>query len=103
MRIIGGSIDLNKIDKTKIIPGKDGAKYYNIDIIVNDEPNQYGKDVQIVEPQTKEQRQAKDKRTFLGSGKTVFIKEADGVRVSAPIEKGQSTNPSTASDDDLPF
>ena len=39
-QIISVSIDLNKLDKNRIIPGKNGAKYYNITINVNDEKDQ---------------------------------------------------------------
>lgn len=70
--IIGASIDLSKLDESKIVPGKNGARYYNITIMVADEPNKYGKDVTIIEPQTKEQREAKEERTYLGNGKTVY-------------------------------
>ena len=30
------SIDLNKLDKSKIIEGKNGAKYYNLNITLNE-------------------------------------------------------------------
>ena len=30
------SIDLNKLDKSKIVHGKNGAQYYNLNISVND-------------------------------------------------------------------
>ena len=46
--IISGSIDLNKIDKSKIKttdkngnPFKNGAKYYEVNILVNDDIDQY--------------------------------------------------------------
>ena len=75
-RIISASIDVSKIDKSKLIEGKNGAKYYNFDIVVNDEFNQYGKDVSLSQSQSKEEREAKSKKVFIGSGKTVWIKEA---------------------------
>ena len=74
--IIGASINLDKIDKTKIKVGKNGTgKYYDITIVLNDEPNQYGQDVSIKQSQTKEERAAKDKEVYLGNGKTVWTNE----------------------------
>ena len=96
-RIIAASIDLSKIDKSKIVEGKNGAKYYNFDITVNDEPNQYGQDVALSDKQTKEERQAKAKKTFIGNGKTVWKNDNTGRVVDY-------TNHATpVSQDDLPF
>ena len=79
MKIIAASIDLSKIDKSKIVTTdkdgnqfKNGAKYLNIDIIVNDEKNQYGQDTSISHSQSKEEREAKEKKVYIGNGKTVY-------------------------------
>lgn len=66
------SIDLNKLDKSKIIEGKNGAKYYNLNISVNDSTDQYGNNIQVTEPQTKEQRDSKTPRVFYGNGKVIW-------------------------------
>ena len=71
-KIISASIDLSKIDKSKIKAGKAGQKYYNISIILNDEKDQYGNDISVVEGQTKEEREAKTKKVYLGNGKTIW-------------------------------
>ena len=73
MRIISGSIDLSKIDKSRIVE-KDGKKFYNITIMVNDEKNTYGQDVGITTEQTKEQRERKEPKHYIGNGKTVYHK-----------------------------
>lgn len=70
------SIDLNKLDKSKIVHGKNGAQYYNLNISVNDQTDQYGNNIQVTEPQTKEQREAKAPRTFYANGKVIWT---DGV------------------------
>lgn len=70
--IISASIDLAKIDKSKIVAGKNGAKYYNILISVNDEKNQYGQDVSISENQSKEEREGGQKKNYIGNGKTIW-------------------------------
>ena len=72
MIIIGASIDLSKIDKSKIVEGKNGAKYYNFTAMVNDSVNQWGKDVSLTQEQTQEQREAKEPKVFIGGGKTVW-------------------------------
>jgi hypothetical protein len=101
MRIISCSIDVTKIDKTKLVDGKNGAKYFNFDVIVNDEPNQYGKDVSISLSQTKEERTAKDKKVFIGNGKTVWKKELQAdTNYTSPAQNNSST---TDDSQDLPF
>lgn len=71
-RIISASIDLDKIDISKVKAGKNGGKYVNISIIINDSVDQYGNDTSITIGQTKEEREAKERKTFIGNGKTVY-------------------------------
>ena len=71
-KIIAASIDLTKLDKSRIKPGQNGAEYYDISIILNDQPNQYGQDASITTGQTKEERAAKVKASYIGNGKTVY-------------------------------
>jgi hypothetical protein len=40
--------------------------------MVNDRPNQYNKNVEITEAQTKEQRENNEKKVFVGSGNVVW-------------------------------
>ena len=70
--IVNISIDLNKLDKSKEVAGKNGARYYNLSLVINDQDNEWGNNVQITEPQTKEERQAKTKKTFVGAGTSVW-------------------------------
>ena len=72
MKIISASINLNKINKSKLIKGKDGNEYLNISIICNNEANQWGKDVSIIESQSEQERTAKAQKNFIGNGKTVY-------------------------------
>ena len=97
------SIDLTKLDKTKIVNGKNGQKYYNLSLSVNDLSDNYGNNIQVTEPQSKEQRDLKEPRTFYGNGRVIWT---DGKIEVA--KKNEITNPpaSTASmsdNDDLPF
>ena len=106
MKIISASIDLTKLDKTRISkldkdgnPHKNGAQYYNIDIIVNDEKNQFGQDTSISTAQTKEERENKVKKTYIGNGKTVFSKGETKATVSDAASEVQVKEDSG----DLPF
>jgi len=71
-RIIAASIDLTKIDKSKINNHKNGSAYYNIDIFIKDEKDQYGNDCAISQSQSKDEREAKDKKVYIGNGKSVW-------------------------------
>ncbi len=90
--LISGSIDLTKIDKSKL---KDG-KYLNVQISVNDTIDNYGNNVAITLNQTKEERDAKEKKTYLGNAKVVWT---DGVIKTAD----KVDTPSAKVVDDLPF
>lgn len=76
-KIILASIDLNKIDRAKVVNKDNGAKYYNISIFINDEKDKYGNDVAIAELQPKEQREAKEKKKYIGNGKIVWHSNVD--------------------------
>jgi len=77
MKVIACTIDLMKIDKSKIKEHSNGAKYYPITVILNDEPDKYGQDAAIANGQTKEEREAKTKQTYIGNGKTIYEKKPD--------------------------
>ena len=69
--IIKANINLNNIPKDKIYKGKKGS-YLPITITVNDEPDQFGNQGPVVVEKTKEERQAKAERTYLGNVKVVW-------------------------------
>ena len=104
--IIATSIDLTKIPKDKIIEGKKG-KYLPITITINDETDQFGNQGPVVVQQTKEERDAKTEKTYLGNVKVVWT-NGDNVAV-APRQEQQAAPPVTAGSataapvDDLPF
>ena len=87
MKIISASIDLTKIDKSKIVEGKKG-KYYNITITVFDNKDQYGNNVSLTDPQDKEQREAKKPKKYLGNGKVVYCKNQTSQ--SEPLEQDEN-------------
>ena len=73
-QIISASIDLAKLKNAPKIQGKNGAEYVNITIIVNDEPNQWGKDVSVSLEQSKEERESKAPKNYVGNGKVIYGK-----------------------------
>lgn len=73
--IISASINLSKLDKSKIIDGEKG-KYYNITLMVSDTKDKYGNDVSVSDPQTKEERTAKEGKNYLGNGRVVWTGES---------------------------
>ena len=99
MAIITASIDLMKIDKSKINNHANGAKYLSLNIYINDEPDKYGNNVSIAIAQTKEEREAKQNRVYLGNGKTVGAAPSPAT-AAAPIQSGP---PPVIPDDELPF
>lgn len=98
MKIISASIDVTKIDKSKLVEGKNGAKYLNIDIIVNDEKNKFGNDTGITLKQTKEERDSKAKKVYIGNGKTVWEKKTEPAPANKPVQ-----NNAADEDSSLPF
>lgn len=48
------------------------GKYKNFTIGLNDETNQYGQNIAIWEEQSKEDREAKKPRTYVGNGRVVW-------------------------------
>jgi hypothetical protein len=91
------SIDLSKLDKSKIVNGKNGQKYYNLNIGINDLSDQYGNNIQVTEPQTLEQRSAKEPKTFYGNGKVFWT---DG---KIEVAKKNEVVSKVANNNDSPF
>ena len=96
--LIVGSIRVDKLPKEKFIKGKDGAVYYNLTISVGDE-TRFGNNVAFMDSQTKEEREAKVAKTYLGNGKVVWtdgnVKLAEREEAAAKVEASPDT--------DLPF
>ena len=99
--IIKTSINLNNIPKEKIFVGKKG-KYLPITITLNDELYQFGNQGPVVVEQTKEEREAKAEKTYLGNVKVVWT---NGSNVDvAPRDNQSAPAPAPAAvEEDLPF
>ena len=99
--IIKASINLSEIPKDKIIPGKKG-KYLPITITINDEPDQFGNQGPVVVAQTKEERDAKEKKTYLGNVQVVWT-NGDNVAAAPRNDQPQQAPQPVAVEEDLPF
>ena len=97
--IIKASIDVNKIPKDKIFVGKKG-KYLPITITINDELDQFGNQGPVVVEQTKEERDAKAPKTYLGNVKIVW---SNGTNVEPAPRDGTTAAPAPKVEEDLPF
>jgi len=96
--IINLSIRVDKLPKEKFVMGKDGAVYYNCTLNINDEANQWGQNVSLTDSQTKEEREAKKQKNYLGNGTVVWT---DG-NIKA-VKKETATQQDAAVEVDLPF
>ena len=96
--IINLSIRVDKLPKEKFVMGKDGAVYYNCTLSINDDANQWGQNVSLTDSQTKEERDAKKAKNYLGNGNVVWT---DG-NIKA-VKKETAPQQSAAVEVDLPF
>ena len=99
--IIKTSINLNNIPKDKIYAGKKG-KYLPITITLNDELDQFGNQGPVVVEQTKEERDAKAAKTYLGNVKVVWTNGQNVDAAPRDMNSAPASAPAAA-EDDLPF
>jgi LDH2 family malate/lactate/ureidoglycolate dehydrogenase len=79
---------------------KKGDKGVSIDVSINDETNQFDQNVSAYVSQTKEQREQKVKRFYVGNGKVFWT---DGKITKAVKKDGVPEERPSQEVDDLPF
>lgn len=90
-QLIKINIDVMKIDKDRLVDGKNGAKRLNAEVWIDTEnPGKYGDHGGIYMSQTKDERDAKDKRIYIGNATDVF---ASKDQQSQPRQSGQRHQP----------
>lgn len=95
---ITASICVSKIPREAIKVAENGQKYISIVVAEGKEPDAYGNTHYITLSQTKEQREAKEKKVYIGNGKAYQPK------TSAPVSAEDiAAMPSVTEADDLPF
>jgi hypothetical protein len=95
--IINLSIRVDKLPKEKFVMGKDGAVYYNCTLNINDDANQWGQNVSAYDSQTKEEREAKKPKAYIGNGNVLWT---DG---NIKVIKKEAAPQQSALVDDLGF
>lgn len=90
------------LNKEKLTFNEKG--WANITVSINDDTNQYGQNASASISQTKEQRDAKEAKVYVGNGKVVWtdgnIKTADRVEEGVTASEQSTAGRSTP---DLPF
>ena len=90
------------LNKDKIQFNEKG--WANVTVVLNDETNQYGQNISAYMNQTKEQREAKEAKNYVGNGRVVWTEGS--VVVADKVEQGvTASEQSTAGREtpDLPF
>ena len=101
--IIKASLNLSEIPKDKVIVGKKG-KYLPITITLNDEVDQFGNQGPIVVAQTKEERDSKAAKTYLGNVQVVWTNGDNVAAAPRQDQPGQAAPIAAAAPEvDLPF
>jgi len=100
--IIKTSINLSAIPKDKIIEGKKG-KYLPITITINDEVDQFGNQGPVIVSQTKEEREGKAEKTYLGNAQVVWTNGTFPQPAPRNDQPLQVASPPQPVENDLPF
>lgn len=94
--MITASINLSKVDKSRLYEGKTGDKYLNVVIWVNDQEDNYGNNVSIQQSITQQEKNAGVKSQYIGNGKTY-----DQQKKTGGMPKSEAFN--DKGNDDLPW
>lgn len=98
--IVNFSLDVSKLPKEKMIQGKKGT-YINLSLSLNDQTNQFGSNASFYISQSKEEREAKQDRIYVGNGRVIWT---DG-NITTAEQKEELTASAQQPDreDDMPF
>ncbi len=82
--------------------------YANINVAINDEVNQWNQNCSSWNVQTKEERDGKSPRKYVGNGQVVFTSDEGITKVEYKAETtnadfNKARNEAPANDSDLPF
>lgn len=94
-KLLSVKIDVKKLDKSRFFQGKNGAVYCDLDVWLNDEADEWGNHGSVNQSQTKQERQNKEKKTFVGNARKIWGWDDAPIKSDAPETK--------AEDEDIPF
>jgi hypothetical protein len=92
-KLLTGAICLTDIPKEKIWKAKSGKQYLSINVWLNDDADSYGNHASIQVNQSKEEREAKEPKKYIGNLK--YPQSNDDATIVV--------NSSSEVEDDLPF
>ena len=87
---------LSDIDKSKIFTAKNGKKYLSVVVTERKEVDQFGNDLVVYVSQSKDERDNKSPKNYIGNGKTFVEKPTAAQPQEAP-------QPQEEESEDLPF
>ena len=92
------NICLSDIDKSKIFTAKNGKKYLSVVVTERKEVDQYGNDLVVYVSQSKDERDNKSPKNYIGNGKTYGEKPT-----TAQSQESPQPQPQEEETEDLPF
>ena len=95
-KLIGLKVDVTKLDKTRFFKADSGAVYADLDVWINEDADEDWKIVSVNQSQTKEEREAKAKKTFCGNGKLLYGWEGGS-------SSGQASASAEIAEEEVPF
>lgn len=97
--LITAKLDVTKIEKARLFPGKNGAKYLDI-VLIPTTDDRYGNTHMVVQAVTKEEREAGTRGPILGNAKQLDSR-SEGRQ---PARRETKRNiPEQNLDEDVPF
>ena len=95
------NICVSDLPKDKIITGRNGKKYINLVLDERREVSQFGETHTITLSQSKEEREAKATKVFVGGGKEYVFERREQPQPKAQPQPARQAGSSEI--DDLPF
>ena len=100
--LINFSLDVAALPKEKFVSAANGKVYINLTMSVNDE-TKYGNNTSIYVSQTKEERDAKKQRAYIGNGKVVWTDNQITLAEREEQPEAAAPKAQVVASDDLPF
>ena len=92
------NICLSDIDKSKIFTAKNGKKYLSVVVTERKEVDQFGNDLVVYVSQSKDERDSRAQKNYIGNGKTFGERATTAQQQEAP-----QPQPQEEETEDLPF
>lgn len=82
---------LSDIDKSKIFTAKNGKKYLSVVVTDRKELDQFGNDLVVYVSQSKDERDSKSPKNYIGNGKTYGEKQTTAQPQEVPQPQDEET------------